>query len=195
MKEKIKSYFTLQRKKAFLELGIYIIFFILIFVFLTNKNINIDSQIIENKKFENYSNYSAIYNINSDDKKYEILFSRYENKYAIIIDKTEYLYVDNTGIYSMDKETSVYTKIDKDMSWFFELNPDRLAKLIEAGELISESKVLNTDKTKKKYLVEDYYITTYEEDKVVEVLIEYNEKNTVKIEYLDIDKVDDFDKE
>lgn len=203
----VKKFFNKTRVKGLVQLGFYLLFFtiVILMIKIDQKNLNESLPTNALDKYLSYSNYEASYNITKNDKennnKTILNVLRYDNKYAIIVNEKDSYYVEENKAYIYDEEKEKFLDSDKNFEKLYQLNPDKLVMLINKGKFINESKVMKTELTKKKYLIDEqtkFYINTYESNNTIsEVLIEYeteNESYEIVIEYDKIGQVQDFER-
>ena len=197
----LRKFFNKTRVKALIQLGLFIIFFIFVF-YLLNSGSQVNETYKDRYEFKNYNNYYATYEItktvDGNDKFTYIQMSRFEDKYAIIIDEGTSLYVDEKGVYEYNETEEEFIKTEKDLIDLYNINPDKINTLISKGTKLSESNIINTEILKTKYEISDnFYISTYKKNNIInKVLIEYekeNESYEVEINYDEIGLIKDFD--
>lgn len=197
--EFIKELFKSKRGRAVLNLGAYVIFFIVIAVFFQTGGSTPSTQPEENnvtktpiQVFDEMTNYEYSYQRDSISINGKV----YRDNMYFTLDGSEY-YV-NDKIYQIINSEKVEIS---DLDELYLINNHDISKYLNHSILVSknenyEEKVIENkyhiDNESVNYDVENMYITLYERDNVIyKVSIELDNDN-IEIEYKNVGKVSNF---
>ncbi len=181
MIDNIKELLETQRGKGLVKLGLFLAFFLIIFIYY-----GFTSEVPRVKpkdaleSFGEMTNYEYIYTLN------DITYNgkAYHSKLYFAIDSNEYLVDDNTYLKNIDGEY-IITELDK----LYYYDNISIYNLIKNGSVVSKTEDFENDTTITKYLSDDIYLETYlKNDTIYKVSLEV-ENNFISIEYMNIGQV------
>lgn len=199
VKKIFKSIMASERKKAFLSLAFWIIFFIIVFALIgsrpdeiptvdkkNNNNVVLTDSSLEN--FEKMSNFEFSYLIeitnNNITNNYKIEGTYYNNKYYLTINNKEYYIMDNTLYVVDDISKKLSTVIINEPNSIFAYMDIRLLTKESLHTFIKSS----TEKSKTTYKdgsVESHHTyTSYDEKTIKFKISEYgNIINAIEMDF------------
>ena len=177
------------KKKALTRLGIYFMFFAIVFIMLNAKgSVKLDPINVPEVPTK-VLNYEYVYTINNN----VIYGTHYETRDSLLFNNTYYKLIDGNYYNVLDNSLLVY---DFDLTLF---SYDNILNIIENNELLDSTKY--DDNTIKeiyniktnnfiKESLENGILTIYKKDYIYEVKFNINNTN-IKIEYKNINKIKD----
>lgn len=181
MSEETKEFLTSPRGKALIKLGLYLVFFVILFAFMGFNN-NAEGPKTPLEKYLDMNNYKYTYSVNG--QTYSGIVCKNINLFTL--NGIEY-YV-SSNVYQVSENGLSPTELDK----LYYINNHDIMSLVSDAMMISKSENYENMDISIKYSIDNIYITLYEKDKTIYKVVYDNGTDIVEINYMNIGEVEDF---